>query len=107
MRDRTVALAATAAQDLEDVLAWTEEQFGRPQAARYRALLDRALDRLALPETDALAPALHRTVPHLRRLKIGGRGKHYFVYRVDADGTATVLRLLHVAMDWARHVPIG
>jgi len=41
----------------------------------------------------------------LRSLHIGGRGRHVLFFRPSGDNVIMVLRILHDAMDVARHIP--
>lgn len=43
--------------------------------------------------------------PGLRLLHAGGRGRHVLLFRPAGDNVIMVLRILHDAMDLARHIP--
>jgi toxin ParE1/3/4 len=43
--------------------------------------------------------------PGLRSLHVGGRGRHVLFFRPADENIIVVLRILHDAMDVARHIP--
>jgi len=43
--------------------------------------------------------------PGLRSLHVSGRGRHVLFFRPSGDNVIMVLRILHDAMDVARHFP--
>ncbi|HEX8916056.1 MAG TPA: type II toxin-antitoxin system RelE/ParE family toxin [Humisphaera sp.] len=102
----TVRISARARRDIAHALDWSLDQFGDRQQDVYRQLIEDALVRIGSdPEG---APARRRAEIGKGRwtLHIGRRGKparHLFAYRVRADGVVDVARLLHDAMDLARH----
>jgi toxin ParE1/3/4 len=104
----TVRLADRAAQDVEEILDWTFEQFGPLQLETYTEVISDALGALNAgphlvdvrkrPEWgDALA-ALHVE----RR---GCKGRHQLVFRVnETTRLIEILRVLHDSMDVTRHL---
>lgn len=113
-------LSRAASEDIEDILVYTEEQFGLLTAQRYGALLVTALGDIALD------PALFGSVSrkdigadvrsyHLRYSRIRARGtsgaagapRHFLFYRSLDPVTVGIGRVLHDAMDISRHLPPG
>ena len=105
-------LSEAAETDLERIVRWTEERFGRRQADDYMALLAAAFDELAL-DGPGCPGARHRddVRPGLLTLHVGRRGRrgrHFILFRIAEprpDPVIEVLRVLHDAMDLLRHVP--
>ena len=107
----TVRLAGAAEVDFEAILLWTLEQFGNAQARVCADILSAAVQALiAGPEQPGIKarPEIGRDLFTLHVARYGPRGRHFVLFRADA-GSATrqidVLRILHDAMDLARHVP--
>ena len=103
-----VRLTVEAERDLVSILDWTTRAFGASQARRYNETIGRAVAVLAsgpfVPDSstgDWVRPGI-RTL-HVARS--GRAGRHVLVYRKAGDNLITVLRILHDAMDLARHVP--
>ena len=105
-RKWAVRLSATAEADYDEILRWTARQFGATQAAKYGALLARSLARLERGPIVAEVRQRDEIGAGLRTLHVGRRGRHIILFRVGSELTATidVLRILHDAMDLARHV---
>jgi toxin ParE1/3/4 len=104
-------LGAHAESDFQEIVVWTGEHFGVVQARLYRQTilatleeLQRGPEQAGVRKRDEIAPGL-RTIHVARR---GRRGRHFILFRV-ADRTdekiIEVLRILHDAMDFARHLP--
>lgn len=102
-------------RDIQEVVAWSEDQFGALAADRYGLLIRQALrdvlEEPARPGAKArpdLAP--HAYIYHLmfiRERVIGEWVKaplHFVLYR-HIDGKVEFARLLHDSRDLARHVP--
>ena len=106
-----IELAAAANRDVVDILRWTTQAFGSRQAASYEATLTRALENLQAGPTAAGAkrrPELGLDIYLLHVAKKRRRGRHFLVFRPLSDRptpTIQVLRILHDAMDLARHLP--
>lgn len=106
-----VRLTAAAEADFQDILRWTLEHFGEPQARVYAETLSTAVEALADGPTvigaktrDDIARGLYTL--HVARQ--GRKGRHFVLFRVGHDQereVIEVLRLLHDAMDLPRHVP--
>jgi toxin ParE1/3/4 len=108
MNGWTVRLADQAAQDVEDILDWTLEQFGPMQLEAYTEVITGALE--ALNEGPQLVdvrrrPELGDDVVTLHVARHGRKGRHQLVFRVDETACLIeILRILHDSMDLARHL---
>ncbi len=102
-------------RDIAEIVAWSEDRFGTPAAARYGLLIRQALrDVLEEPTRPGsrarpdLAP--HAYVYHLAfsRERVAGERvkapRHFLLYRY-VDEKLEFARLLHDSRDLARHVP--
>ncbi len=103
-----IRLAAPAETDFRRIIGYTEEQFGARQAAVYRALIRDAL--VTLEHGPDIPGSVARDDIHagLRTYHIARRGKrarHFILYRAGDGHIIDVIRILHDAMDLARHVP--
>jgi toxin ParE1/3/4 len=109
-------LSEAAQGDVINILAWTHEQFGEAARLRYESLIVAALrdvasqpDRpgsLARPElgTDVRSWHLRLSRDHVRPGAEGvRRPRHFLVYRFE-PGLVVVGRVLHDAMELARHL---
>ena len=103
----TVRLSDSAEADYDAILRWTAAQFGGRQAASYGARLAAVLARLEHGPTLAGVRQRNEIGAGLRTLHVGPRGRHIILFRVGnaARRTLDVLRILHDAMDVARHLP--
>lgn len=111
-------LSAAAQDDVINILAWTDEQFGEAARLRYERLIVAALRDLAtLPERPGsiARPELGAGVRtwHLRLSRahvapgpIVQRPRHFLVYR-NEPALLVVGRVLHDAMELQRHVDPG
>lgn len=101
-------ISRQAWNDLLDVKAYTLERYGFDQLEQYESLIEGALERIANdPASGQKRPELR---PGVRSRHIGRRGRparHVIFYRVGSDGVVEVIRFLHDAMDFARHLPEG
>jgi len=104
-----VRLSDTAEADYDDILRWTTRQFGTRQAAAYGALLAAALTRLERGPSIAGTRSRGEIGEGLLTLHLARRGRHLILFRVgsETERTIDVLRILHDAMDLARHVKQG
>lgn len=115
---RIYRLSASAEEDIEQILAWTETRFGESGRHRYEALLVTGLRQLAsdpkLPgsiERPEIGPAI-RTY-HLRYSRKQARiaeglvhaPRHFVLYRAVRDDLIGIGRVLHDAMEIERHLP--
>lgn len=107
----TVRLSAAAERDFQEILRWTADRFGRPQASTYARVLSAALEALVSGPTiigvrrrDEIGPGL--LTLHVARK--GNKGRHFVLFRITPntdERTIDVLRLLHDSMDISRHLP--
>ena len=87
-----------AGADLLDIYAFSVERFGIDAADQYHDGLEEACERLLhFPEMGLLHPAVS---PPARYLVFR---RHHIFYDISED-TVTVLRILHHAMNVARHL---
>lgn len=115
---RRYVLSPLAERDVAEVLAWSEAQFRAPSRRRYERLLATALrdlasdpDRPGSRSRPEIAPGA-RTY-HLRFSRDRARGddgpvrrpRHLLLYRVLADGSVEVGRVIHDARELHRHLP--
>jgi len=112
-------LSEAAQGDVLKILAWTHERFGEAARLRYESLIVAALrdvasqpDRpgsLARPELGAGVRSWHLRLSREHRehskpdMGIVHRPRHFLVYRLQT-GLVVVGRVLHDAMELARHV---
>jgi toxin ParE1/3/4 len=102
-------LGAVAELDFANILKWTTENFGAPQARIYRDTLLRAIGELANGPRVAGSNARDEIMPGLRTLHVarhGRRGRHFLLYRVAEGRIIEVGRILHDQMDLRRHLPV-
>jgi toxin ParE1/3/4 len=110
-------LAAPASADIADLLDWSFANFGPAGRRRYESLIVAALQDVARdghPPGAQSRPELGRgiLVYHLRHSRRRSQGidgivrspRHFIVYRLRTPDLVTVLRVLHDAMDLARHL---
>jgi len=107
-----VELSAASQADLQEIVRWTARQFGRAQAIAYGNIIKDALDALGagpnaigVRQRDDIGPGY--CTLHVGRNR--SRGRHVVLFRVSGrieDQVIRVVRILHDAMDSARHVPL-
>jgi toxin ParE1/3/4 len=110
-------LAGPAQNDIEDVLAWSELNFGVTARRRYEALMARALRDLAndparigvrqRPELGSGVFSYH--LFHSRRRTSTHKvqsSRHLLLARMGEAGFIDILRVLHDAMELSRHLPL-
>lgn len=108
MRRWTIRLSGPAERDFADILIWSRERFGAQQAKTYGRTLIAALTAL---EAGPDQPGIRRRddiSPNLRSLHVARRnrrGRHFILFRATETGQIQVVRILHDAMDLARHIP--
>ena len=97
-------------QDIQEIVAWSEEQFGALAADRYGRLIRQALrDVLEEPTRPGakarpdLAP--HAYVYHLMFSRERVKAPRHFVLYRHINEKVEFARLLHDSRDLARHVP--
>lgn len=112
-------LSGPAKADIVKILAWTERQFGEAARVRYATLITTALrdissepDRVGnilRPELGDGVRSWHLTLSRTHARTETGfvrRPRHFLIYRVDGD-LVIVGRVLHDAMEMARHLDFG
>lgn len=106
-----VRLADVAGDDFREIVRWTAQQFGKTQARAYAQTLSAALTALSDGPSAAGVRARDDIAKGLFTLHVarkGWRGRHFIMFRAARDGDRQiieVLRILHDAMDLARHAP--
>jgi toxin ParE1/3/4 len=116
-RESRLSLAPAARQDVREVLKWSERNFGKAAAARYKALIKQAVrdigadpERAGSKERPELMTRGARTY-HLEfsRSRVSGSRmkapRHFLLYRRRDDGVIEVARILHDSRDLRRHLP--
>jgi toxin ParE1/3/4 len=93
-----VVLTTDARIDLNDILLYTEQRWGRAQRIAYRTTIRNAIATIGRNpniegERDGLPTGL-RTYP---------AGRHVIYYRVRSE-MVEIVRILHQRMDPVRHV---
>ena len=103
-----VRLGPTAERDFAGIIAYTVETFGARQAKVYHTTLMRALTALNAGPSILGSVSRDEIDEGLRSLHVarkGRRGRHLILYRAAPDRVIEVARILHDAMDLARHIP--
>jgi toxin ParE1/3/4 len=109
-------LAKAAQDDIAHILEWTVHAFGTLGLKRYETLIQAALSDLAgnpsrpgVRMRDDIGPAIctYHLASSRKRTSTGSqvaKPRHLIVFHVVGN-TVQVARLLHDAMDFARHAP--
>jgi toxin ParE1/3/4 len=105
--------------DVKAILNWSRKEFGETAAARYKALIKRALrDIGANPERPGSTPRPEIMIEGARTYHLEySRGRvedqavkaprHFLLYRRREEGVIEVGRVIHDARDLTRHLPEG
>lgn len=107
----TVDLAEPAEADFATIISWTAQQFGNAQARIYADTLRAALIALrGGPDTPGVKrrEEIGKDLCTLHIARGSRRGRHFILFRVrreEPPPRIEVLRILHDAMDLARHLP--
>jgi toxin ParE1/3/4 len=102
----TVVLSPRARRDIVEVLAYTRDQWGVPKAREYAALTREAIAAIASePQSGKSRDDIRPGVLAYHISQRGRRARHILFYRIDTFGTVEIVRFLHDAMDFARHLP--
>ena len=97
-----------AEKDFVRILKYTADTFGEWQASIYKTKLT---DAFAALESGPNAPgsvSRDEILPNLRSLHVERHrrgGRHFIMYRATRGQVIEVVRILHDAMDLARHIP--
>ena len=103
-----VRVGVEAEKDFVRILKYTADTFGERQASIYKAKL---ADAIAALESGPEAPGSvcrDEILPNLRSLHVARHrrgGRHFIMYRATTGQVIEVVRILHDAMDLARHIP--
>jgi len=103
-----VTLGVEAETDFMRILAYTLEIFGPRQTESYEAAILEALAALNDGPEVVGSRSREDLRPGLRSLHVargGGRGRHVIFYRTKGERHIQIVRILHDAMDFARHMP--
>jgi toxin ParE1/3/4 len=101
-------LGVEAERDFVRILQNTKEKFGARQLGVYRETLLAALSALEAGPDAPGSVARDEILPKLRTLHVarnGRRGRHFILYRAAPGQVIEIVRILHDAMDLARHLP--
>jgi len=112
-------IAHTAVSDIEDVLRYSQVQFGARARVRYQELIRTAIEDLAVTPTrvgssprDEISPGLrsfHLTYVRERAATTTGtvqRPRHIVFYRLADDQVIEIVRILHDAMEVGQHLTL-
>jgi toxin ParE1/3/4 len=115
---RKVEFTKTAKDDYAQILDYSAEKFGNQARRRYEALIAAAIEDLAADPVRASSRARPELsddlrsyhLDHSRRRAIVegdtvGRARHVVIYRQLTPDVIRVVRILHDAMEFSRHVP--
>ncbi len=104
----TIRLTDQAAQDIEEVLDWTLEQFGPLQMGLYGKVISDALAALyGGPQLIDVCrqPELGDGVSIRHVARQGRKGRHLLIFRAhEQECVIEVLRILHDSMGLLRHL---
>jgi toxin ParE1/3/4 len=103
-----VRLGFEAEIDFLRILKDTADAFGARQAGIYKVTLTNAVAALESGPDVPGSAARDEILPRLRSLHVarqGRRGRHFIMYRAAPGQVIEVVRILHDAMDLARHIP--
>lgn len=94
-----------AKRDIADILRFTRDRWGKPQARLYRELIVQALEAIAADPMCGSERFAVRAGLRGYHLKRGGEpARHIVFYRVSSAGDIEVIRVLHDSMDFTRHL---
>lgn len=95
-----------AKRDIVEVLEYTMERWGKAQAREYGELIKQALVAIATdPQRGMPRDDVRRGVLAYHISQRGRPARHIVFYRIGTTGTVEIVRLLHDAMDFERHLP--
>jgi toxin ParE1/3/4 len=95
-----------AKRDILEILAYSKELWGSEQVRAYGELIKEALATIA--EDPQRGRSREDVRPGILAYHIGQRGRparHIVFYRIAARGAVQIVRVLHDAMDFERHLP--
>jgi toxin ParE1/3/4 len=97
-----LSISAAARRDIRQALDHSGRRWGAAQRQRYRALIGDGFKALLDNPNHPASRARDEILPGVRTYhlaKPGRPGRHLIVYRVGADDSVQVIRLLHDAME--------
>ena len=103
-----VVLSGEAERDFVRILTYTADTFGPRQAEIYETTLISAIALLGVDPETLGSVGREELRPGIRSLHVarnGRRGRHVIMYRTKPHQMIEVVRILHDAMDFARHIP--
>jgi toxin ParE1/3/4 len=103
-----IRLGVEAERDFVRILQSTKDTFGERQVDVYRKTLLEAIAALEAGPDILGSIARDEIMPGLRTLHVARRsrrGRHFIMYRAATGRVIEILRILHDAMDLARHLP--
>jgi toxin ParE1/3/4 len=102
----TLRLPVTAEANYNGIMRWTVKRFGAAQAASHGAPVGETLAGLERGLAVAGTRQREEIGAGLRTLHVGRPGRHIILFRIasEPDRTIDVSRILHGAIDLARHV---
>lgn len=115
MSSPVLRISPKAHTDIADTLRFTEVRFGISVRRRYQDLLQATFQSLAEQPVhinstmrDELSPGLRSLHLSINVLEINDdrmiRPRHIVFYRIGTDQVVEILRVLHDAMEVARHL---
>ncbi len=107
---RRIRILPAVEADIAQVLEATLSRFGVRKYREYARLIRDAMETLAADPNGPPAkrrPEIHRSARTFHIARRGHRARHFFLYRVAADGVVEIARLLYDGMDLAQHLPAG
>lgn len=95
-----------AKDDIKRILQYTIENWGEVQGWEYSALIEEALEIVGLdPKCGRPVNSGRQGILRYHLKQAGRNARHIVFYRMGVDGTVEIIRLLHDAMDFNRHLP--
>jgi len=96
-----IIFAKRAKQDILDIVDYTIDKWGYNQAEIYKEKLKEAEKEIAQNPHSYLSKSRNDLRSGLRSIFAG---KHIFFYYIKDENTIEVIRVLHQAMDYKRHL---
>ena len=106
-RQWRIRLTDAARRDFEEIIDWTASTFGARQAQSYARVINAAIASLASGPSVTGIQVREDLPAGLRLLSItrrGVRARHVLVFRTRDASLVEIVRILHAAMDIARHL---
>ncbi|HEY0797489.1 MAG TPA: type II toxin-antitoxin system RelE/ParE family toxin [Acidisarcina sp.] len=111
-----VSVTRPADNDIVQILAWSEAEFGLAATDRYETLIQQALidlgedpQRPGAQSRDEIREGIYIYHLSFSRRRVRGRTvkepRHFILYKQGPDHVIEVLRILHDSRDLARHLP--